>query len=356
MHGKTFKEYFLRAVALLGLLAVLLLGAWGIIQIAFFISSLFNNAPSEPRTSAPETITLSLPPSALAGQGVVVRWTHSNGDGAYAYALVYSCATGLSFKAPTPAGTEQTVPCDTPFNFMSATSSMTITPAASSTATTTITVLANKLSTGQITASSRGTLEVRTAASATKPKPASTTSKPSTSKPTSKSVSAGRTTGLYGMPDLAVYITSVTSIGGNATVQFTVENVGTNVAPAGWSFNAILPINGSYTYPAGAQQALYPGGKIAFTLAYGDYDSGYGYGSSFSTCNNYGPCNIPNYPYGYPNYPYQPTYGYTGSYLSGYPYNTYPYSKSVTVTVDPYNQVYDLNRSNNSATMPYTPR
>src|SRR3989338_7670135 len=39
---KNFKENLVRVVAVLGLIAVLLLGAWGIIQLAFFIPTLFS--------------------------------------------------------------------------------------------------------------------------------------------------------------------------------------------------------------------------------------------------------------------------------------------------------------------------
>ena len=41
---KNFKENLVRVVAVLGLIAVLLLGAWGIIQLAFFIPTLFSGA------------------------------------------------------------------------------------------------------------------------------------------------------------------------------------------------------------------------------------------------------------------------------------------------------------------------
>ncbi|MES2007051.1 MAG: hypothetical protein V4436_03010, partial [Patescibacteria group bacterium] len=59
-----FKEMFLRLVAIVGLIAVLILGAWGIILLAFNLvgiftgsvplSNLFNN--NEPATTTPTVV------------------------------------------------------------------------------------------------------------------------------------------------------------------------------------------------------------------------------------------------------------------------------------------------------------
>jgi hypothetical protein len=338
--GKTFSENILRVVALLGLLAVLILGAWGIIQVAFFISSLFSNSgsSSEAPAAVHETTTLSLPSSVLSGQEVSVRWGHQGGSGAYSYALSYSCAPGLSFKAPVPTGALQSVPCNTPFNFTNATSSLVIVPSTSAQATTSITVYATQLSSGKVTSSATSGLTVTTASGST------ATPKPATPKPAASTyVSSGHRSNLYGYADLAVNILSAVSYQGNTTVQFVVTNIGTNASPSSWSFNALLPISGSYTYPSGPQQALYPGDKIVYTLVYEDpYNVGYPYGG----CAGYtGSC------IGSPSYnPYDPnyyTYGYGGA--SGL-------QKSVSIIVDPYNQIPDPYRANNIATASYSPR
>src|SRR3989338_2680 len=59
----TFREHILRVVAVIGLIAVLLLGAWGIIQLAFFIPTFLGNiggsltAKNEaPKTTATTTV------------------------------------------------------------------------------------------------------------------------------------------------------------------------------------------------------------------------------------------------------------------------------------------------------------
>src|SRR3989338_5884177 len=60
---KNFKENLVRVVAVLGLIAVLLLGAWGIIQLAFFIPTLFSGAGNAtPAVTSPSTVPTPAPP------------------------------------------------------------------------------------------------------------------------------------------------------------------------------------------------------------------------------------------------------------------------------------------------------
>ena len=135
-----------------------------------------------------------------------------------------------------------------------------------------------------------------------------------------------------------------------------IENDGTNIVPGGWTFNASLPINGTYTFASQPQQALYPGDKIAYTLsfagtnqatAYPSYNYGttnpYGYGYSntaaYSTggyaCNGY-VCNNNNVVNTtYPTYPYS-NYGYGNQYQTA----------TITITADPQNLVPEYNKGN----------
>lgn len=360
MAKTTFKEGALRAVAILGLLAILLLGAWGIIQIAFFISDLVSHAGGaasngQTTTQQHELITISVPSSATAGTPVTIGWNHQGGSGNYSYAVAYSCVSGLTFKAPVPTGATQSVACNTPFNYTQAKDSLAITPVYSGTtdAKVTITVTATNLATGAITAQSSGTLTVLATKAAPAKTTTSTTKTSSGSTRTSYVASAHRTTNLYGYSDLAVTITSAYSTNGNGTLQFVVQNVGTNVTPANWTFNVTLP--GGYQYPAGPQQALYPGDKIVYSMGYSDYASTNTYG----TCNQYGPCSVPGYQGGYqqPTYGYNP-YGGCGTY-SAYGYNCGSYypgqgqQKQITVTVDPFNQIAEAFKGNNTATASY---
>lgn len=317
----TFRDNLLRIVAVLGLLAVLILGAWGIIQVAFFISGLFtgsNNSAATTTPTAHETLTISVPSTAVAGQAVTVNWKHTGGTGAYAYGVIYSCQDGLTFKAPVPTGALDEVACNTPFDFTNATSSMSLTPVYTGTSSVkaTITVIATQLATGSTTATASALITI----TGTPTKTTTTSSKTTTSSaPKSTYVASGHTSNLYGYPDLAVQIDSVYSNNGQSYAQFTVRNVGTNMAAAGWSFNATLPLNGTYTYPSGAQRALYPGDYIVYTLSWG--------GGTPSTC-----------------------VGYTGNCLGSPSYGT----QTVGITVDPQNSLAESSKANNYASASYT--
>jgi len=307
----TFWDNVLRVVAVIGLLAVLLLGAWGIIQLAFVLPSFFGDLGGNisslfNRTPAAETLTVSLPMSVNAEQPFGINWKHSNKNGEYSYALSYACATGLSIAASTPVGTYAKVPCNTAFNYVNASTSMplvAILDKGTKATATTITVSATKLSSGTVTISGHGTTTVNRAV-ATSSKPTTQKTTPP-SKPATKYVPSGRTTNLYGAPDLAVTVSSAyTSSAGRVTIQFVVSNIGTNVTPLNWSLLTVLPIaGGNYQYPSGPQQALYPGDKIFYTLVF-DLDS--------------------------------------------------PTGNSVTIQVDPYNQIYETSKANNFATATFT--
>ncbi len=163
-----------------------------------------------------------------------------------------------------------------------------------------------------------------------------------TAKPTATTyvASAKPRAALYGYPDLAVRIINApTSVraSGQVSLQFIIENIGTNVAPANWFFTASLPYSPTYTYQSPVQQALYPGDKIVYTLGYTAQYVGPVYGGP-GTCNSYGPCNIP----GYGNN----VYGYT------YPQN-YSGTQNASVSADPYNLIWELNESNNTAGISY---
>ena len=305
MEQKTgFKEVFLRLVAIVGLIAVLILGAWGIILLAFNLVGLFSGT---------------------------MHWSD-----------IWSHPATQQVATTTPAVT-----------------------------------IVQPASTGSNANSS------------------SNSGSGYTSAPSAVYTAAPTRAQLYGLPDLAVSITSVirsTSVAGRVIVSFIVSNAGTNVAASGWAFNATLPLTPSYTYQSQGEQALYPGDKIAFTLTYDDpsynnvYNQNYNqvcsqqypytctyntqynqypYNTQPQTCYTYnGYTNIPgpcaygydqngnpiygsNTNYTYNNqYPYNVNANYYGN--TGYGYNPYT-TGTVTITVDPQNWVVESNKYNNTA-------
>ena len=282
MATKSFKDSLLRGIALLGLIVVLVLGAWGIILLAFNLPSFLGSVG----TSISALFTREDGPSPLEEPDVPVVVT------------------------PTQPTTPQPAPTGAP-----------------------------------------GPSYVYTP--------------------------APQVPQLYGLPDISVRILSITPAGSRYTMQFVIENIGTNVARSGWSFNALLPIQTQpaptgasgymYTYTAPAQQALYPGDKIVYTLG---FDRPYQQYPEVCTLQYPNPnCPWQNYPYDY-NYNNQNcgyTYdGYTNRWecKGGYNYPNYNYGnqnywyggnlpaqagRTVTITVDPYNMLYEQNRYNNTA-------
>lgn len=313
----TFRENLLRVIAVIGLIAILLLGAWGIIKLAFYLPTFFDNLGK-----AKESLTVSAPTQSTSDKPFTLTWKHVGKESEYSYSVSYSCAQGLMFAAPVPTGAYQLIPCDTPFNYVGATSTMPVIPVLkdAARATTTLTLAATRLSDGVVTKKATAVTTVNASTTASGPaytgaattiKP-TTTTKPSTSstKPSTTYVPSGRTTNLYGAPDLSVQILTApvqASVGARVSLQFVITNIGTNSAPAGWSFNAILPYTPTYVYPAGGQQMLYPGDKIVYTLGYDVV----------------------------------PAYGYYGG------------SAQATIQVDPNNYVQESSEANNSATVTY---
>ena len=226
--------------------------------------------------------------------------------------------------------------------------------------------------------------EVTTMAS---PAPTASTPAPSATQTTKPQNTSGASSGttyisakkqsvqLWGYPDLAVRVLSTTP-GTRASIQFEVKNDGTNVAQSGWTFNANLPVGYAYTYTADQQQALSPGDKIVYTLSfdvpyspyqYGQYQYGqYQYGNQYNYNYNYPYGNyscgyVTEYIYnGYYNYPtqkYKCGYGqnfstYNLPAQAGYQYGYPQYSgRTVTISVDPYNAIYELNEGNNTTSV-----
>ncbi len=389
-QNSTFKDRALQVVAVIGLIAILLLGAWGIIQLAFvlwgFLGNTGTHSPTTTQQTQTEQVAVTVPATVNSGSPFTVSFNRTGADNAnIAYDISYSCADGVSMQAPLPTGKMQTVACNTPFNYTNATQNIQLT-ATNSTATAaavTVTVAARNLANNTVGASGSGivTIAAGKAASAPAKTTTTTTTKPTSS--TSTYVASHRTTNLFGQPDLAVSINSVTQTApGRYSVNFTVQNVGTNMAPAGWTFNASLPTSPTYNYTSQAQQKLYPGDKVVYTLGftmnnyygyntydynnynnvyYNSYPSSYQY--TYSNCsytNNYtynGAYNYPGVSYTCPsnssvyNYPTYVGYQTTGNYYNQYQptpyYNTY--GGSVSITVDPNNYLYESNESNNTA-------
>ncbi|MEK7068690.1 MAG: hypothetical protein AAB964_02655 [Patescibacteria group bacterium] len=327
-----FKDNVLRVVAVLGLIAVLLLGAWGIIQLAFWLPSLLGDVTGTiggifKREPAKETVTLSLPAQTTSGSAFTVTFLSRNAAGERTYGFAYQCREGVSFAIALPGKNTEKVVCNTPFILEGATTSVRVTPTLTGKEAVQVGIsIAATDRAGTVAATSTGGTTV-SPTKATESKPAA---KPTTTaSPSSTYYPSGRTANLYGYADLMVAINSAYASGGRGTVQFTVTNIGTNIASQNWFFIANLPIRGGYTYTSPAQQALYPGDRIVFTMGYDNFG-----GSQYcppSSWGEYAPCSVGGYDYRYDRRS----------------------AESVTIHVDPYNIVPEINEYNNTSSASY---
>ncbi len=374
METKTgFRDVVMRAVTVIGLLAILLLGAWGIIQIAFVLPGFFsggsNSAPAASLSSTPaatNSITVSAPSIVNSGQPFTLSWTPLSGAAQYAYSISYSCTSGLAIKAPLPTGATQSVPCNTPFNFTSATASTVLTPILSGTqqAGVTFTVAANNLATGAIAATGGASSTALPATVGTAH--ASATTVAHTQQAATAATIVTHTTAtrapLYGLPDLSVIIISATPNIGGYSVQFAVQNLGTNVAPAGWTFNANIPLTTSYVYQSQPQPALHPGDSIMYTLnfsmpsrsTYQQYTPYTGYTNPCQTSYTYnGTYNYPDQTYDCATNQQQQRYIYQNIYQPDQTnwYTNPTASRTFSVTVDPTSMLQESSKANNTASI-----
>jgi hypothetical protein len=334
----------LRVLAVIILVLLLILGAWGIIVIFSWLPGAFGGyhpTQNETATTTPATehLAVSAPSQIESGTSFTLAWNHQGGVGAYGYTISYSCGAenAVTIDAPLPTGSTKSVPCNTPFNYTNATSQINLTPHLASSAkqgaSVQFTVAAVNLSNGTTTASGTAIASVAAAqksSSSTQNTPSYTVSKGSTK---------GYSSNPNGIIDLSVQIISLTP----TSAQFKIANVGTKTAPYGWIFTAQLPTQNGYSYTSPIQSSIAPGGYIINTLNWTNP-------TTYQNCSNSYPYNGYQYNYPYNNYPYN-DYGYQYNQYSQNCYNNNGYSSynhTFSVSVDPYSAIPDVNRYNNT--------
>jgi hypothetical protein len=320
----------MRALAIIGLVALLALVAWIVVQgVRFFpragesmsaavtsVTSVFHPAPAE-------SLTLSLPAHTLAAGGTTtVSWTYTGNTPPTRYDLSYNCTPGvvLSVKqgdtftvAPcdtlyTVEGTDATIlPASTVSRFADVTLSVT---AGALTDSTVVTIVNTDIGeNGTTTAlSTKGTVPTASSsqatAQATAPttgaptakvitrKPIATSSAPTTAPTTSSAPTAQVTPAPrpYVPPAPADLVVQIKQTGvqvpmndgteaffpispipsdKTAAVRFTVTNRG-GLPSGAWSFVATLPVEGdpNYRFVSSVQDGLAPDMQVEFTLGF----------------------------------------------------------------------------------------
>mgnify|MGYP001579667849 FL=1 len=305
-----------KALAVIGFLAILVVGMWGGASIATNVPATLKSiaAAIVSMTSifvpASETITVTASDYApTSGSPVTVSYTHDSRSVVGSYVFRYSCANGLVVTS-VQNGAEEQIYCNVPFHFIPTGTALTVTPVSKTdkfvdleifidfvpngastptvTGTTVITVENTELT------GSSGTLGGGTVPTPTTP----TTPTPTTPKPTQPTAGTPTTvitpistipgSNPNGTVDLAGRIIEVgivdnatgaftasstptrTPQGGRVAVRFAIENIGTKTSPT-FVFNAVLPTFPGHVYSSPNQIALNPGDRIEYTIGFDSF-------------------------------------------------------------------------------------
>jgi len=313
---RNYKTTGAKALAALGFVAVLIFGAWGIIQVARLIPTLGSSGSSNTSSasrpsifSKKENLSIVLDSANVkSGTPFTLSWKHENKKNDGAYTVTFSCRDGLTMEALGPNQTYQVVFCNTPFNLTNATNSVKLIAYSTKAKFLDVPVQVQftNLATGEISAKADSSITVVNESfgvpvAGTTPPPATTTpivpvptkpvvTAPKPSKPvvvpqtprTYTVTTYGRPSDPNGHPDLAAVILDAGSInpatnvytpgpslriGNRAAVRFTVTNLGTKTVE-GWYFNAVLPTYPMHIYTSNMEPMLGPGDKIEFTITF----------------------------------------------------------------------------------------
>lgn len=307
-----------RGLAIVGVVAVLLIGAWLAVAATRFapevasslgsafvsLSSVFSGAEQLTLETSSETIISSVP--------FTLSWTHTKKEAEGSYTFSYYCTKGVYFTSPEAQGSETIIYCNTPFRFIHDDNTLVLVPHLSDPEPTQAIVAMQFTENGKTSPSltaeksisiqpsestsmhseqipDSSTIPVTSEVSSTPEVPTSTIA------PNTSSVAPGQTetnTFTYGTTtstvsttgsvDLRAYsiaigyvdpitgeftATSTVTTSHRAAIKFAVENIGTRTSGA-WDFIAVLPTRPFRTFTSPQQVPLNPGDKIEFTLGF----------------------------------------------------------------------------------------
>ncbi|MBI3573909.1 hypothetical protein HY090_02565 [Candidatus Kaiserbacteria bacterium] len=316
------RESALRIFAVLGFVAILGIGIWGSIKIASGVPNALSSLASAfvSLTSvfvpAGETVTLSAPAAVSSGTPFTLSWTHEKKSVEGSYTFRYDCAEGVYFNSPSVSGSQTTIYCNVPFNFLNSGNSMVLTPVSTNSVPASVTIYVdftpNGVSKATVTGKTALIIDPATAQTPTTNTPTPTqptyhpvpvTPGPSTSQTYPVSGSSAQVSNPNGRVDLTARVLEVGVVDKNTgaftasstpsrgvtsssglyriAVKFAIENIGTKTSPQ-FDFAAVLPTLPSYVFNSPMQQELAPGDRIEFTLGFDSVDQS---GTSTFTVN-----------------------------------------------------------------------
>lgn len=301
-HNNRLIAGAVRVLAIVGFIAIILIGVWGSLSLARGVPGAFSSlaAAIVSLTSvfvpANETLTVSPPAGAVAsGETFVLTFAHERKSAEGSYSFRFSCADGVSFSGADASGTTEKVACETSFRFLNANNSIVLTPVSTTSRFIDVPVVIDFTPEGAGAPTVSGSTIVTIENSAI-------TGSPATTRPDAVPRTPGKETTTIdiispgvspsdpnGVADLSarfielgvvdkdtgVFTASSTpsksAIGKRVATRFAVENLGTKTSPQ-WTFNAVLPTFPSHIYSSPVQQALAPGDRIEFTLGFDSFE------------------------------------------------------------------------------------
>lgn len=303
-----------RALAIFGFLAIIIVGMWGSVQIARGIPNAFSSLASaivsfsSVFVPAGEKIALSAPSLTVeSNQPFVLSWTHDKKTVEGSYTFRYNCADGVSFSSLSVSGESETIFCNVPFNFLRTGNQIILTPLSTNNRFVDVEVFIDFTPNGANTPTVSGQISLTvvnndnqtspgTLTPTTTP-PVVTTPRPTTPRPVTPGptqtniypINGGGVSDPNGYVDLSVRIIEVgvvdkttgvftssstpsrSAFNTRIAVRFAVENRGTKTSPQ-FDFNAVLPTLPANIFSSPMQQALAPGDRIEFTVGFDSFD------------------------------------------------------------------------------------
>ncbi len=299
--------------ALIGLVIVLIIVIWGLVNLVSLSGSWFSSFFYKP----PAGIQVSAPANATSGVPFTVSWKYSPSvKGSYAF--LYQCQNDLSMSTQGATSTYLGVPCGIAYTIGTSGNSFSLMPklSGSNPATSTITIVFIPSETGS-RAQGSATITVHPSApvapAVQKPSPQPT----ATRAPKRTYYTAPHASG---PADLAVRIVSSgVNADGSGFVTFDIGNIGGSTSGA-YSFFAQLPTATPAPYTSAIQTPLSPGSHVINTLSFTDVAPGGGtftveIGGDSNAGNNYASIFLSN--------PVQTYNAYTPTPYTVYPSATY---------------------------------
>ena len=304
----------IKALAVVGVIAIVLVGLWGTIQAVRLMPNVFSALASAAVSISSifvpaEHIEVSVADHmVVSGALFTLTFTKTGGTSQGSFTFLYDCRDGVSFQAQVSSGSYKDAFCDTPFNFDGARKEVLLIPLStknrfidaplrvrftpegknvpSSESVVVLTITNNALTESPATIGSAG-VSSSTIGGATSGGTGSTLRRPGT--PTGATyviTGGGVVSDPNGRVDLAVRILEVGSIDPvtnvftrtaiaskyqRVAVRFLVENLGTKTSPH-WNFNAVLPTIPFHIFSSDMQLPLNPGDRIEYTLGFDSAD------------------------------------------------------------------------------------